>query len=276
MSIRHAVTEGRFYPSSKQKIFEQIERIEKEGRYPPLDFSPEQVIGAVLPHAGHIYSGYQTIPFFQLISKLKTIPDTFVIVHPNHTGLGLPLSIDDADVWSNCVGNVPMDRDLAKALDLPLDSRAHAMEHSAEVIIPYLQYYLKDHSFSILPICMMDQSYQSANEVTKKINEAIRLTGRDIMMLASCDFSHFLHPSDGFKKDQCILDQISSRDPQGVEIAVKRHRVSLCGYGPVMTLMKYAESIQEDYQIQVLARGHSGEVTPSNEVVDYITIMFYL
>jgi AmmeMemoRadiSam system protein B len=275
MSTRYAAMEGRFYPATKQKIFDQIEGMVRENRYPLLDITPDQVFGAVLPHAGHIYSGYQTIPFFQLMSQLEIYPETVVIVHPNHTGLGLPLSIDDADVWSNCVGEVSMDRAFADALDLPLDSRAHAMEHSAEVIIPYLQYYLQDHTFCIVPICMMDQSYSAAASITAKIKEAVRSTGREIMMLASCDFSHFLHPEVGYSKDQQVLDQILSRDTQGVEKAVKKHQVSLCGYGPIMTLMQYASTFGPDYQMKVLARGHSGEVIPSHEVVDYISILFY-
>ena len=192
MKIRNAVVEGRFYPSTNNKIFEQIREIEASNRYPLEGWLPDKVYGAVLPHAGHFYSGYQTIPFFLLLNRLKIVPETFIIVHPNHSGRGLPLAIDDAEVWSNSIGAVPMDRDFAKAMELPFDRMAHANEHSAEVILPFLQYYLSDHPFSILPVCMMAQSYQSALLVAERIRQAIQLTGRTIMVIASCDFSHFL------------------------------------------------------------------------------------
>ncbi len=121
MSIRKAVVEGRFYPASKPRIFDLIREIELAGRYPEADIRPARILGGVLPHAGFIYSGPQTIPFFQLLRKQNKFPATFVIVHPNHTGNGLPLAVDEADMWVNDVGEVPLDREFAIELGLPFD-----------------------------------------------------------------------------------------------------------------------------------------------------------
>jgi AmmeMemoRadiSam system protein B len=275
MNTRNAVVEGQFYPATKERIFEQIREIERANRYLVPELSPDRIFGAVLPHAGHIYSGYQTIPFFQLIKSLEMYPETFIIIHPNHTGLGQSVAVDDSDVWHNSIGEVPIDRDFASALDLPFDRWAHFKEHSAEVIIPFLQYYLTDHPFSIVPICMKDQSYQSASLIAKQIKKAVRETGHKIMLLASSDFSHFLSPEDGQIKDQHILENILARNTQGIEVAVKKHQISACGYGPIMTLMEYASAIESDYNVEILARGHSGEVNPSREVVDYISMIMY-
>ena len=275
MKSRSAAVEGRFYPSTQSRIFDQIMDIEQSGRYPEPDLSPDKVFGAVLPHAGHLYSGYQTIPFFQLLRRHRLFPETFVIVHPNHSGVGLPLSIDESESWSNSIGEVPVDLKLAKAMKLPFDKRAHAREHSAEVIIPFIQYFLADHPFSIVPVCMMDQTYKNALYVAERIIKASVKTGRKIMLIASCDFSHFLPPAEGMKMDQLILDQILMQNAQGVERAVIEHRISACGYGPIMTLMEYAGTLNPEYRIEVLARGHSGEVSASPEVVDYISLIAY-
>ncbi|MFH0755783.1 MAG: AmmeMemoRadiSam system protein B [Bacteroidota bacterium] len=275
MSKRKAAVEGRFYPSSKRKIFDQIREIESAARYPEADIRPESIYGAVLPHAGHIYSGPQTIPFFQLLRKQEKFPATFVIVHPNHTGQGLPLAVDDAHMWVNDVGEVPLDREFALEMGLPFDGKAHAREHAAEVIIPYLQYYLEDHFFSIVPVCMGNQGYDQAVLVAEKIHETATRTGREIMVLASCDFSHFLPPGEGRKKDQYVVDEILARNPKGVEDAVNDHRVSVCGYGPIMALMSYTAMINPGYLIRILARGNSGDVSPSPEVVDYISMILY-
>ncbi len=275
MSKRQAVAEGRFYPSSKRKIFDQIREIESAARYPEADIRPENIYGAVLPHAGHIYSGPQTIPFFQLLRKQEKFPATFVIVHPNHTGQGLPLAVDDAHVWVNDVGEVPLDREFALEMGLSFDAKAHAREHSAEVIIPYLQYFLEDHPFSIVPVCMGNQGYDQAVLIAEKIHHAATRTGREIMVLASCDFSHFLPPEEGRKKDQYVVDEILARNPKGVEDAVSFHRVSVCGYGPIMALMRYAAQLNPGYLIRILARGNSGDVNPSPEVVDYISLILY-
>lgn len=275
MRTRSAAVEGRFYPSSKNKIFEQIKEIETENRYTLKDTEPVRIFGVVLPHAGHIYSGYQTIPFFQLLKKQEVYPDTFVIIHPNHSGRGNYLAIDDSDVWSNAIGDVPLDRELAKAMNLPYDRLAHSREHSAEVIIPFLQYFLPSHPFSIVPVCMLDQSMESAALVATHIVQAVEETQRRIMVIASCDFSHFLSPEEGKSRDQLVLDKILKKDSEGIEEAVKQHQISVCGYGPIMSLMEYTRAMYADYQIQILARGHSGEVIPSREVVNYISMIMY-
>lgn len=275
MRTRNAAVEGRFYPSTKNRIFDQIMEIEQSGRYPEPELSPKKVYGAVLPHAGHIYSGYQTIPFFQLIRRHRLFPDTFVIVHPNHSGQGPSVAIDEAELWSNSIGEVPVDTTLAEAMKLPFDRWAHAREHSAEVIIPFIQYFLSDHPFSIVPVCMLDQSFENASDIARRIKEAAKKTNRKIMLIASCDFSHFLPPAEGARLDQKVIDEILQGNAPEVERAVLRNRVSVCGYGPIMSLMEYARSSRPDYTIEILARGNSGEVSPSNEVVDYISLIFY-
>ena len=275
MRTRSAAVEGRFYPSTKSRIFDQIMDIEQSGRYPEPDLSPDIVYGAVLPHAGHIYSGYQTIPFFQLIRRHRLFPETFIIVHPNHSGLGPAYAIDESEIWSNSIGEVSVDMEFARAMKIPFDQRAHIREHSAEVIIPFIQYFLSDQAFSIVPISMSEQSHEHASAISKQIIRAAKHTGRKIMLIASCDFSHFLPPSEGKKMDQLVLDHVLQRHAAGVEQAVKENRISVCGYGPIMSLMEYARAHTPEYKIQVLARGHSGEVSPSPEVVDYISLITY-
>lgn len=275
MKTRDTAVEGRFYPSTKSGIFQQIKQIEQSEKYQVAAIEPVRIFGAVLPHAGHVYSGYQTIPFFQLIRNLKLYPETFVIVHPNHSGHGLPIAVSDADVWKNTIGEVRVDREFGEALDLPFDPQAHSREHSAEVIIPFLQYYMPPGSFSILPVCLMDQSHESALKVSRSISHAAESTGRSVMIIASCDFSHFLSPQEGAGRDEYVIEAIRSGKPKTVELAVKKQRASVCGYGPIMTLMEYAVNYTGNYQVEILARGHSGEVYPSSEVVNYISMVFY-
>lgn len=275
MRTRNPAVEGRFYPYSKDHIFEQIREIEKRQPYPESELDPIRVFGAVLPHAGHSYSGYQTIPFFHLLKKLELYPDTFVIVHPNHSGKGSALAVDDADFWENSIGDVPIDREFAEALNLPFDRLAHSREHSAEVIIPFLQYFLPSFPFSIVPICMLDQSYESASLVAGQIERAVATTNRQVMVIASSDFSHFLSPEEGQMRDQLVLREIFDGNTAGIEKIVKQHQVSVCGYGPIMALMEYSEALNSNYQTRILARGHSGEVIPSREVVDYISLIMY-
>lgn len=275
MLKREAAVEGRFYPSSQYSIFAQIAEIEREARYEPDMSGIKQVLGGVLPHAGHIYSGHQTVPFFKLLNFLNIRPDTFVIVHPNHKGVGAPIALDASDTWVNTIGEVPCNSELARAMELPFDSLAHQDEHSAEVIIPFLQYYLSNHSFSMLAISMKDQSYRSAKLLADRLLQAEQRSNQKIMVLSSCDFSHFVHPLEGMEKDQLVMDEILLRNSPGIERIVKENSLSICGYGPIMALMEYAKAKDPLYKTRILARGHSGDVHYSKEVVDYISMLMY-
>jgi AmmeMemoRadiSam system protein B len=121
----------------------------------------------------------------------------------------------------------------------------------------------------------MDQTHRNASHVAERILKAERKTKRKVMLIASCDFSHFLTPSEGIKKDQLIIDHILERDAPGVEQIVIKNRLSVCGYGPIMSLMEFARLKDPEYKIEILARGHSGEVSPSQEVVDYISLIAF-
>ena len=275
MKKRQAAVEGRFYPSTKSKILAQIEEIDNEARYGSESFEINHILGAVLPHAGHLYSGHQTVPFFKLLRQHEIYPDTFVIVHPNHRGMGAPVAIDDSNVWVNAIGEVNTNQEFARAMELPFDNRVHAGEHSAEVIVPFIQYYLPDHPFSLVAVCMLDQSHEAAKLVAKRIEKAKKESGQHVMVLSSCDFSHFISPEIGVERDQYVVNEILSRSSAGVERAVKDHNLSICGYGPIMALMQYAMAVDTNYKVNILARGHSGEVFRSNEVVDYISIVLY-
>jgi MEMO1 family protein len=94
-------------------------------------------------------------------------------------------------------------------------------------------------------------------------------------LIASSDFTHYESPITGFKKDQYVIDPILKFDSEGVYNAVNNHHVTVCGFGPIMTLLEYARLIDEKAAIRILKRGNSGEVYPSNEVVDYISFLCY-
>lgn len=275
MKKRVPFVQGRFYPDSGAKILALIERIDQEARYTHEILDVSHIFGAVLPHAGHIYSGHQTVPFFKVLKEQEIWPDTFVIVHPNHSRDGAAIALDDSDTWVNAIGEVPINKEFSRAMELSFDPRAHSGEHSAEVIVPFIQYYLQGHPFNLVAVCMNDQSHESARQVAHSIRKAEIHTGQHIMVLASCDFSHFLSPAVGMKQDQYIVDEILARNPPGLEQAVRKYRLSVCGYGPIMALMNFTMLKDPEYKISVLARGNSGEVTPSADVVDYISMIMY-
>ncbi|MEX2370004.1 MAG: AmmeMemoRadiSam system protein B [Bacteroidales bacterium] len=273
--IRKPSVEGRFYPDTRNAIFQLLHEIEGRTSYadpPGIQGTP---IGAILPHAGHAYSGYQTIPFFRYLIREREVPDTFIIVNPNHRGTGDDVTLDPHKAWMNAAGSLSLDQELAHELPFPFDPGAQENEHAAEVIIPFIQYFFRDVPPKILPVCMNNQDSNTAIMLGKSLHQAVVKIGRRVLIIASSDFSHFLSPDEGYKQDQYVLDKILMKDTRGVEEQVLKHKVTVCGYGPIMTLMAYAALENEDYQAILLARGHSGEVHPSAEVVDYVSVMFH-
>lgn len=271
--IRQAITEGQFYSADKETVFRTITQIEKKSKY-TIPEGDEAVIGGVLPHAGHIYSGYQTVPFFRYLKEHHIVPDTFIILHPNHTGNGNRIALDEHISWENCIGEVLIDKTLSDLLPFEKDAGAHISEHSAEVIIPFIQYYYKDKPVKILPICFKPLSTSEVLKTAKAIKNAIKESKKRVLVIASSDFSHFLPPQKGYKQDQLVLDRIFDRDIEGVYKTVTEKDISVCGFCPIMVLMAYAALIKKDYKTTVLARGHSGMVKASHDVVDYISILF--
>jgi AmmeMemoRadiSam system protein B len=273
--IRKASFEGRFYPDTKESAFQLIKEIEQRDKHPVQGNFSGRVTGAVLPHAAHIYSGYQTVPFFKYLQGKEKPPETFVIVNPNHTGRGPGIALDPHEAWQNSIGKISLDKELSKILPYQHDPEAQRNEHSAEVIIPFIQYYFENDSTQILPICMKERTSSAARKLAEDLHHAVSETGRNIVLIASSDFSHFLTPEQGYNQDQMVLDRMIEKDVDGLERTVNKQHISVCGYGPIMVLMAYTGLYDQQYSVSVLARGHSGEVSPSSEVVDYISILFH-
>lgn len=231
------------------------------------------ITGGVVPHAGMVYCARQAVHFFERCRRAGNAPDTVVIIHPNHRGVGPAASVDGYRAWEAPDGQVPVDADLAAALDLPVSPEAQADEHSAEVMLPYLQYFF-DHQFQILSVNMRDQDVHQARAIAEKIHAAEKAMNKEILVIASSDFSHFLTPERSRELDDKVLQAIQRKDAAGVEEAVREYQVSVCGFGPIMALMAYSALKDPGYAVHMLRRGHSGQVRPSQEVVNYVSLLF--
>ncbi len=191
---RHPAVSGRFYPDTKNEIIKQLDTIlEKESPSIDLLLAQKNIIGAIVPHAGYMYSGYQAIHFFEILKNSKQKFDTFIIINPNHTGYGAEISMDENDFWETPFGKVEIDKDFYHLLDFNYAADAHKYEHSGEVMIPLLQYSLA-YEFKIVPITLSRQNLQNAQQIANAIYKANQKLNKNICLIASSDFSHFLKP----------------------------------------------------------------------------------
>ena len=275
MKIRKPAVAGKFYPDDRKELEKLINSIYlKEKNNIDLSLSKHKIFGGVVPHAGYMFSAYEAVHFFDIIKNSSQQYDTIIIINPNHSGYGYDIDLDSNDLWETPFGDISLDTDFMSHLPFSVSSEAHRYEHSGEVMLPLLQYFL-DYEFKIIPITMSHQNYENAKRLADGIYNVNQKLNRNILIIASSDFSHYVDPEKGKYLDNFILDDILKLDSKAINRTVYEKHLSVCGYGPIMSLVEYSKLVSKNPQPKILRRGNSGEVIPSNEVVDYVSILFY-
>ncbi len=271
--VRQPVVAGLFYPDNAQDIRKLLEReLSREAGRLAQHEVDGQIIGGVIPHAGLIYCARQAVHFFECLRRSGQRVDTVLIVHPNHAGYGPAVSTDGHAAWETPLGRVAVDTQMAEAMSLPLSAEAQSQEHSAEVILPYLQFFLGD-PFKILSVNMLQQDVRHAEMLAAKAFSAASKLGRKVIILASSDFSHFLDPEESARLDDKLIAEILRKEVRTVFDVVTEQGITACGFGPIMSLMAYSAQMAPEYRMRLLRRGHSGEVSPSSKVVNYVCML---
>jgi len=267
--MRYPAVAGKFYSSKEKALREQIEESFQgplgPGSVPSLGKSRGGIVGAVVPHAGYMYSGPVAAHVYGKMAE-EGFPETFVIIGPNHHGMGSGVAMTSED-FITPLGTCQVDKELAKSLKgwVDEDPLAHQHEHSIEVQVPFIQYFSKE--VKLLPICMAFQDFETAKELGRRLRKACE--GKDVIVIASTDFSHYVPRHFAETQDRGVIDKILALDPQGVESVVMAKDVSMCGYGPVMAML---EAVQ-GRKAELLKYATSGDVHPAPEVVGYAGIV---
>ncbi len=281
MKIRKPAVAGLFYPAEKEKLIELIEWSFKHelgpGSLPQGEPTRERmIIAAQVPHAGYIYSGpAASHVYFSLYYDGK--PETIVLIGPNHNGIGPGVSIYKGDAWETPLGIVEIDKEFVEALlnhsnVFEEDELAHIKEHSIEVQIPFLQY-IYGNDFKIVPISVWDQGLETAKKIAKAIYEAAMDLGKDIILLASSDMSHYDPHEETVEKDREAIIRIEQLDDKGLYDVIYEKNITMCGYGPVATAINLVKGIGG--KAFTLKYYTSGDISgDKSAVVGYAAIIF--
>lgn len=290
--IRNAAVAGQFYPGNEETLRQQIQDCFLETRgcreIPKINHGEKNIKGAVVPHAGYIYSGaIASHSYCQLVKN--GFADTFIIIGPNHTGGGSGISVMTNGKWKTPLGEIPINTTLAEKIHtgvVDLDETAHRYEHSIEVQLPFLQFVAQEHPFDFVPICMMMQDYETSYEVGVIVADAIKKSEKSIAIIASTDFSHagFNYMSmpppgtrvDAYaeKQDKLAIAKIIEMKPEGLIETVHKNNISMCGYGPVATMLVAAKKLGAT-KTELLKYGTSYEVYPGTSCVGYGSLIIY-
>ncbi|MBS3781384.1 MAG: AmmeMemoRadiSam system protein B [Candidatus Thermoplasmatota archaeon] len=269
--VRKPAVAGQFYPGTESSLKDKIEECFTHelgpGSIPSDEGESRELEGLVCPHAGYAYSGPVAAHSYKALVE-DGIPETIIFLGPSHQGIGTGIAVAEED-YETPLGLVEIDQELVNDLTdeiIQVDDVAHSREHSIEVQMPFLQYF--SDSFKAVPICFNKQDFKTAKKVGERLKEVTE--DRDVVIIASTDFSHYVLKENAKKKDKMAIEKILDNDPKGLFDTVQKEHISMCGYGPVVSMMIGSGGTEGE----LLKYATSGDVTPAKEVVGYGAIAF--
>ncbi len=277
---RKPIVAGQFYEGDAEQLRAQIKGCFLNSPGPgmlPGKSSERLIKGAIVPHAGYMFSGFSAAHAYKQIAESKA-PDSFIIIGTSHTGGYSSISPDD---YETPLGTVKLDKKLSLLLtdhtELVEDAAPHMQEHSVEVQLPFLQFIYKN--LKVVPIVV---GHTNPVKLGAGIKEALKEYGRHVCVLASGDFTHFgfnygYRPfSDNIKENLEKLDNgafafIENKDTKGFLSYIEKTGATICGKYPVATLI---ESIDFS-KVTKLSHYSSGDISGDyNSCCDYISAVF--
>ena len=257
---------GRFYPDDPVTLLEEVQRhLEQEA--PKVSAQ-----GVIAPHAGIMYSGDVAGTVYSRIE----IPETVILLGPNHTGMGEPIAVFSHGSWIMPFGDLEIDAILAENIlkNLPIardNEDAHRLEHSLETQLPFLQYFRKQ--FKLVPICLMRLSFDECEMLARAIVQAVQMSDRPVLIVASSDMTHYESHAHASEKDHRAIDQILKMSPEGLFRTVEEEGITMCGVGPATVMLTACKALGST-QAELARYMTSGEVSGDmDQVVGYAGVI---
>ncbi len=267
--IRRSAVANQFYPSDPQELKNLIDSFKLHEK----QHVKEKAVACILPHAGYIYSGKVAA---ETLSAIE-VPETCIILGPNHSGFGEKYSLMREGEWQTPFGNVKIDTALAdellkNSIYLLDDPIAHTNEHSIEVQLPLIQE-VSRRDFSFVPICLAWGAQLVYKNIAEAIVKSIATTKKKVLIIASTDMTHYeSHLSASHKDDEAIKSILKFNEQELLE-KIERLQISMCGYIPVVITILAARKLgaKRGYLVSYQT---SGDVTKDySSVVGYAGIV---
>ncbi len=265
-NIRLPVWSGKFYPATQSKLKQTIDTLTQKAKQTTVKIpSNKELKAIILPHAGYIYSGFTAAHASYVLSGKQF--NKVILIGPDHRVGFKNGAISNVKGYQTPLGFIRLHEDtkiLLKKTNLfqyiqPFDE----VEHSLEVILPFLQYYLKE--FELVPI-VMGRPY----EITA-ISDAIEpLLDSNTLLVISSDLSHQLPYGKAITKDKETIDIILNYKPE----ELKKRENCACGKTPILILMEIAR--RRKWKPILLNYTNSGDTAGNHSsVVGYAAIAYF-
>lgn len=258
-TTRQPAVAGKFYPRNPSELLAEIKS------YTSGTGHKISALGCVVPHAGYMYSGHVAGAVY---SGLE-LPRQFIILCPNHTGLGTPLSITSEGEWETPLGSVPVDTQLAAELKskcplLSEDAAAHRYEHAVEVQLPFLQSQVE--RFSFVPVAIGTGHLDHLKALGTAIAQTLANRKERVLIIASSDMNHYESDNLTRIKDSRAIERMLALDPMGLYQVVTNEDISMCGYGAATVMLVAARNLGAS-SAELIRYATSGDISGDRKMV---------
>jgi MEMO1 family protein len=257
-TIRQSAVADYFYPGEAKVLSNTVTALLSEAEAGP---APKAIVA---PHAGYIYSGSIAASAYVRVKPLAAQITRVVLLGPTHRVPVRGLAAPGVDAFLTPLGTVPVDGAALHSIDdLPqvvVNAAAHAMEHSLEVHLPFLQTVLGE--FKLVPLCVGEASGEEVAEVLERL-----WGGAETLIVVSSDLSHYLSYEAAMRLDGATAQAILGFDPH------VRHEQA-CGATPLNGLLVVAR--RKQLTAELLDLRNSGDTAGDRlRVVGYGAFAFF-
>lgn len=262
LSVRPPAVAGMFYPGVQRELAQNLAQMLGAA----ASVAPERPVpkAIIAPHAGYIYSGPVAASVYALLAPARDRIKCVVLLGPTHRVAVRGLALPGVEAFATPLGLVEIDRSAVDALrGLPQvveSPQAHALEHSLEVHVPFLQAVLG--AFKLVPLAVGQAKQEEVAEVIERL-----WGGPETLIVVSSDLSHYLPYADAQAVDRATAKAI-------LALATDISHEQACGATPVTGLALAAR--RRGLKPELLDLRNSGDTAGDrNRVVGYGSFAFY-
>ena len=261
-SVRPAAVAGMFYPGDPRSLAAEVEDLLGGANQPAPRLGYPKAL--VVPHAGYIYSGPVAARAYDELAAARGSVKRVVLLGPTHRVAVKGLAIPASAAFATPLGTVRIDVSaLAAVRELPqvvVSDAAHAMEHSLEVQLPFLQKVLGD--FALAPFAVGMASVREVAEVLERL-----WGGPETLIVISTDLSHYHSYEQARAIDRATITRIAA-------FATDLDHEEACGATPLNGFLSLSQ--KRGLSLKLLAACNSGDTAGGKgQVVGYSAFGLY-
>ncbi len=276
---RQPAVAGSFYPADPAELTAMLKDFFDHA---PVVKHTGQIVALISPHAGYVFSGQVAAASYKQLDREAQYDHVFLI-GPSHYVPLYGASIYNKGNYETPLGEVKVDIDLADHLIkeysfFEYDASAHQREHSLEVQLPFLQYWLKK-PFLLVPIVIGSQDPSMSKKIAKALMPYLKPGN---LFVISTDLSHYPTYEHAKTADEHTLKAVVSGEPKQLLRAIRENEergfpnllTSMCGWTGVLALMYMTEG-RKDIHYQKVLYMNSGDTRYGdlNRVVGYGSVI---